>query len=276
MKEQMGAPIGIFDSGIGGLTVVRALAAALPSEDLLYVGDTAHLPYGEKSLLAVREYALRISEYLYERGCKLVVIACNTASAAAREELRRHWAGRMRIVDVISPLVEDIAGRNFKKIGVIATKATIRSDVYARSLHELRPDVEVYSLATSLLAQMIEEGFFNNQISRSVLHQYLSYPDFEDIEALLLACTHYPIVRPEIEAYFGERVRVFDSVDTVVERVRAVLAAEGLLYVGERAGQCKFYVSDYTHSFQQTAEIFYKKYVPLHLLRWQGERLEPV
>jgi glutamate racemase len=177
---------------------------------------------------------------------------------------------------VISPLVEDIAGRNFQKIGVIATKATIRSDVYARSLHELRPEMEVYSLATSLLAQMIEEGFFNNQISRTVLHQYLSYPDFEDIQALLLACTHYPIVRPEIEAYFGERVQVFDSVDTVVARVRSILEAKNLLNEQPNSGQAQFYVSDYTHSFQQTAEIFYKKYTPLHLLRWQGERLERV
>lgn len=271
------SPIGIFDSGIGGLTVARALADALPNEQLIYIGDTAHLPYGQKSEAAILGYARSIAEYLYQRGCKMVVIACNTASAAAYEELQRIWAGRMLIVDVISPLVEDIARREYQKVGVIATKATIRSDIYARKLTTLRPDIEVISLATALLAQIIEEGFFNNQISASVLHQYLSYPDFEDIEALLLACTHYPLIRKEIDEYFGGRVAIFDSVDTVVAKVIEQLTQHQLLadqpFSGDSYAQYEFLVSDYTQSFQQTTAIFYQKHIPLRLLTWHGDKL---
>jgi glutamate racemase len=272
------SPIGIFDSGIGGLTVARALADALPNEQLIYIGDTAHLPYGQKSEAAILSYAKSITQYLYDSGCKLVVIACNTASAAAYEALQELWAGKMLIVDVITPLVEDIARRGFAKVGVIATKATVRSDIYARKLLALQPEIEVASLATSLLAQMIEEGFFNNQISESVLAQYLSYPDFEDIQALLLACTHYPLIRKEITSYFGGRVQVFDSVDTVVEKVKKMLTQHNLLqtnpYINsEKAAQYQFLVSDYTQAFQQTTAIFYQKHIPLQLLTWRGDVL---
>ena len=278
--ENSGAarPIGIFDSGIGGLTVARALADALPAEKLIYIGDTAHLPYGQKSAAAILEYSTAIAEYLYSCGCKLLVIACNTASAAAYEELRQIWAGRMLVVDVISPLVVDIAARGFEKVGVIATKATVRADIYAQKLQALQPNLEVVSLATSLLAQIIEEGFFNNQISASVLHQYLSYPDFEDIDALLLACTHYPLVRKEIEDYFGGRVQVFDSIDTVVAKVKKLLADYEILaenpYLCDAYEQYQFLVSDYTAAFQQTTAIFYQKHIPLRLLVWQNGQLQ--
>lgn len=269
-------PIGVFDSGIGGLTVARALADAFPNEQFIYIGDTVHMPYGLKSTEVLIEYAMGISQYLYECGCKIVIIACNTASAAAYEELKNYWAGRMIIVDVISPLVEFIAQQDFRKIGVIATKATIRSDIYAKKLLHLCANLEVASLATSLLAQMIEEGFYNNQISKAVLNQYLSYPDFEDIEALLLACTHYPLVMPQIKEYFGDRVHIYDSIQPVVNCVQAILEKENLartVGVENELLKHQFLVSDYTQGFQHSAKIFYKKDIPLQKFKWEGNKV---
>jgi glutamate racemase len=263
-------PIGIFDSGIGGLTVARALAQALPNEDMIYVGDTAHLPYGEKSADAILAYSEQIADFLYQAGAKILIIACNTASSIAYESLKKRWAGKMLVTDVISPLVADISKRGFRKVGVIATKATVRSDVYARKLQERDPKLEVASLATSLLANMIEEGFFNNEISQSVIRNYLSYPDFEDIDALLLACTHYPLIRAEIQAYFGEKVLVFDSIQTVVADVKLLLETHQLLRPSvESTPKYRFLVSDYTQAFEQTTRIFYQQPIVLERMRWE-------
>jgi glutamate racemase len=267
-------PIGIFDSGIGGLTVARALAQALPNEEMIYVGDTAHLPYGEKSADAILAYSEQIAEFLYQAGAKILIIACNTASSIAYESLKKRWAGKMLVTDVISPLVADISKRGFRKVGVIATKATVRSDIYARKLQERDPKLEVASLATSLLANMIEEGFFNNEISQSVIRNYLSYPDFEDIDALLLACTHYPLIRAEIQAYFGEKVLVFDSIQTVVEDVKLLLETHQLLHPNVQSiPKYRFLVSDYTQAFEQTTRIFYQQPIVLERMRWEEDCL---
>ena len=270
------APIGIFDSGIGGLTVARALADALPNEHFIYIGDTAHLPYGLKSTEAILEYCMGISQYLYESGCKMIIIACNTASAAAYEKLKAYWQGRMFVVDVITPLVEFITSQSYAKIGVIATKSTIRSDIYAQKITSLNPKMEVVSLATSLLAQIIEEGFYCNQISKAVINQYLSYPDFEEIEALLLACTHYPLIKPEIEAYFGERVAIYDSIQPVINIVHQILQTHQLFRTAlmpNKRAQYQFLVSDYTQSFQHVTRIFYQQDIPLQKVTWEGKRL---
>jgi len=251
------APIGVFDSGIGGLTVAAALSKALPREQLIYFGDTAHLPYGEKSTETVQNYSQAIARYLYEQGCKMLVIACNTASAAAYEVLRQEWAGKMLIVDVINPLVAFIGQKNYRKVGVIATKATVRTDIYNKKLLENNPNLFVASLATGLLASMIEEGFVNNEISYSVIHKYLSYPDFEEIEALLLACTHYPLIKKEIEAYFNHKVAVFDSVEAVKDTVVYLLNLFNLFNTETDKKDNIFLVSDYTDAFARTAAIFY-------------------
>ena len=259
------APIGIFDSGIGGLTVAAAINKAFPKESILYFGDTAHLPYGEKSIDSIQRYSVEIADFLLEKGCKMLVIACNSASAAAYDLLMEKYGHKVPIVDVISPLVQLIASKPFKKVGVMATKATVSSNVYSRKLHELKPSTEVASLAASILVTMIEEGFFNNDISHAVLHKYLTYPDFENIEALLLACTHYPLIKPEIEAFYNGRVAVFDSVDSVTERVRELLSERDLFNEGTSTPIQRFFVSDYTQSFEQTTRIFYQKEVHLEV-----------
>ncbi len=267
-------PIGIFDSGIGGLTVAQAITTRLPHEDIIYVGDTAHLPYGDKSEDAILSYSRQIAKFLYAQGCKILVIACNTASSAAYQTLVEEWAGRMLIVDVISPLVEDIAKKPFRKVGVIATKATIRSNAYTNQLHALRPNLEVAALATSLLAKIIEEGFFNNDVSKAIIHKYLSYTDFEDIDALLLACKHYPLIHAEIDEYFGGSVQIFDSVDAVTNRVEHILSQHNLLNTNAlHTPTYRFLVSDYTQAFEQTTRYFYNRPIPLEVVKWHDDAL---
>ena len=185
-------PIGIFDSGIGGLTVANAIRHRLPNEQLCYFGDTAHLPYGDKSGDAIRYYSLKITKFLLEQQAKMIVIACNSASTAAYEVILDFFPDRALFVNVVDPLVEAVCAKGYKKVGLIATKATVGSGVYQKQLIKTQPDLEVVALATPLLVPMIEEGYAHSRISKSIIEDYLSHPGFEDIDALLLACTHYP------------------------------------------------------------------------------------
>ena len=255
-------PIGVFDSGIGGLTVAKAIAERLPNESLIYFGDTAHLPYGDKSADAIRYYAINITRVLLEKGCKMIVVACNSASAAAYEILLDFYADRTHLVNVVDPLVATVQQYDFSKVGIIATKATVRSGVYSRKLREAMPTLEVAALPTPLLVPMIEEGFVHNNISHEIIKRYLADPKLQGIDALLLACTHYPLIRKEIEAYYAEQVQVFDSNRAAAEVVAATLAKHGLLYEGERQPH-QFYVSDYTDNFEQATQLFYGKQVTL-------------
>ncbi|MEM9921712.1 MAG: glutamate racemase, partial [Bacteroidota bacterium] len=197
MKEiHCNQPIGVFDSGIGGLTVANAIIRHLPKEQIVYFGDTAHLPYGDKSADAIRYYCIKISKFLLDQGCKMIVIACNSASSAAYNILLDFFEGQTLFVNVVDPLVQTVVNKRFQKVGVIATKATVRSDIYRLKLLERQPNLKVASLATPLLAPMIEEGYAQNKIGQAILENYLSDTSLKDIEALLLSCTHYPLIRP--------------------------------------------------------------------------------
>jgi glutamate racemase len=254
--------IGIFDSGIGGLTVANAIHKSLPNEHLIYFGDTAHLPYGEKSADAIRFYSLKISKFLLDQNCKMIVIACNTASSAAYNTLLDFFDGKVLFENVVDPLVAAVVSKGYADIGVIATKATIRSNVYRDKIkHELQ-NAKVRSLATPLLAPIIEEGFITGDISQSIIETYLGSDDFKSIEALLLACTHYPLIKKEIEAYFDHKVDVLDSTDVVAKSVKSMLEKEGLL-AQKRIRENEFHVSDFTSSFENTAKIFYGKDIEL-------------
>ncbi len=262
-------PIGIFDSGIGGLTVANAITKHLPNEEIIYFGDTAHLPYGEKSADAIRYYCITISKFLLEKGCKMIVIACNSASSAAYDVLVDFFSGQALFVNVVDPLVDAVTGEGYDKVGVIATKATINTGIYRRKLLERQSTLQVASLATPLLVPMIEEGYFQNKISRTIIEDYLGRTDFADMNALLLACTHYPLIRKEIQSYLGEQVRVLDSIDVVSARVRELLTAHQLLN-DQRRNPHQFYVSDYTKSFEETTRIFYEESIELeHCAIWK-------
>ncbi len=247
--------IGVFDSGIGGLTVANAINRVLPNEHLIYFGDTAHLPYGDKSADAIRYYALRISKFLLEQDCKMIIIACNSASAAASDMLLEFFEGKILFANVIDPLVEYTVQQGYKNVGVIATKATISSNVYHKKLKSKDQRLKVNQLATPLLAPMIEEGFFNNNISQEVIKNYLSDASMQQLDSLLLACTHYPLIRAEIEAYYEGKVEVLDSCDVLAYQVKEMLTQENLLSQ-QLTQPHKYYVSDFTQSFEDTAKLF--------------------
>ena len=217
-------PIGIFDSGVGGLTVANAICKLLPHENTIYFGDTIHLPYGDKSSDAVKNYATKITKFLIEKQCKMVVVACNTASAAAFEILKKQFEDKILLVDVIEPMVQYVK-KNFsdKKIGVIATKGTIASGVYEKKLAEFGIH-DVHSLATPLLVHLIEEGFSRHTGSQLLVHEYLHHPQLRKIAVLVLACTHYPILKNTMEEFYHNEVKVLDSTEITAIEVQQKLA----------------------------------------------------
>lgn len=263
MENKRNKPIGIFDSGIGGLTVAHAIRNLLPEEDLIYFGDTAHLPYGDKSEAAIQVYSIKIADILLKKGCKVIVIACNSASSASYELLKEYVRTDTYVINVIDPMVE-LVTQNYahRKIGLIGTKRTVQSGVYGRKIAEANKDITLYSLATPLLAPMIEEGFFNNQISHEIIAQYLADPILQDIEALILACTHYPLIKKEISAYYGGRMAILDSSEIVAQALRKYLVTEDLLNNQDRASH-QFLVSDFTDSFESSARMFFHESVKL-------------
>jgi len=266
------SPIGIFDSGIGGLTVANAIYKLLPNETLLYFGDTAHLPYGDKSAQAIQNYSKRIALFLLESNCKMIVIACNTASSFGFEVVKKLAGKNIPVINVIDPVVEMVSKKFHNgNIGVIGTKGTIRSDVYSKKLKKKNKNLHVFSLATPLLAPMVEEGFFDNRISRTIINSYLSRPKLKSIDALILACTHYPLIRSEIEEFYNGKVEVIDSAETVAFQVKKKLKSLYLLAPEKKSTRQHkniFYVSDFTSSFEKSTRIFFKgkinlKYFPL-------------
>jgi glutamate racemase len=250
-------PIGIFDSGIGGLTVASAISRILPNERLIYFGDTAHHPYGDKSPNSIRRYSKRVASFLEDQNCKVILIACNTASAHACHTISQEYGKRLIIMDVINPAVSHVV-KNYQhnRIGVIATKGTINSRVYPRRIKRIAPKADVSTLATPLLAPMIEEGFFSNTISRAVVDSYLSNHVLRDIDVLILGCTHYPLIRDEIEGYFGGNLPIIDSAECTARLLLQTLTKHSLLSSVSH-GQHEFYVSDYTDAFDHSSKLFF-------------------
>lgn len=263
MADRQNQPIGIFDSGIGGLTVAHAIRQLLPKENIVYFGDTAHLPYGDKSEAAIQAYSIKIADVLLRKGCKVIVIACNSASSAAYELLREYVRKDAHIINVIDPMVEAVV-RDFanRKIGLIGTKRTVQSGIYGRKISEANAGIDLRTLATPLLAPMIEEGFFNNQISHEIIAQYLSDPELNGIEALILACTHYPLIREEILRFYNGNMTVLDSSVVVAEALKQYLASTDLLNKNG-TGERHFFVSDYTEAFEAATRIFFDETVKL-------------
>ena len=254
VKEQ---PIGIFDSGVGGLTVAHAIKQILPGESLIYFGDTAHLPYGDKSAESIRYYSQRITEFLLEHNSKVVLVACNTASASAFDSLKMEFEGKVILIDVIDPVVDYLSTRNFSKIGVIGTKRTISSGTYEKKVKEKSPETTVVSMATPLLVPMIEEGFIFDDISNAIIRTYLSNESLAGIEALVLGCTHYPIIKNQISKIFNFNIEVIDSARIVSMILRDSLEKNNLL---NDSGIVKdqFFISDYTTYFEKIARMFFE------------------
>jgi glutamate racemase len=250
-------PIGIFDSGVGGLTVAHAIKQILPGESIIYFGDTAHLPYGDKSAEAISYYSHRITEFLLEHDSKVVLVACNSASASAFDSLKKEFSDRTILFDVIDPVVDYIGTKNFNKIGVIGTKRTISSGTYEHKIRERSITTEVVSMATPLLVPMIEEGFIFDDISNAIIRTYLTNESLRGIQALILGCTHYPIIKNQISKIFNFNIEVVDSARLVATILREALEKKGLLNDSGKVSDM-FFVSDYTTYFEKIARMFFE------------------
>lgn len=262
-------PIGIFDSGIGGLTVAHAVSQLLPNENILYFGDTAHLPYGEKSTAAIQSYSIKICNLFLEQACKLILIACNSASAAAFDLVKEYVGSRAHVFNVIDPVIDYLIQHHpSQKIGLIGTRQTVNSAIYQQKIEALHAPIQLQMLATPLLAPMIEQGFHSGKIVQHVIEDYLADQALQGIEALVLACTHYPLIEEQIKHYYNHQLPIIDSPTLVANALKRFLEEKQLLYSGPRA-QMKFYLSDYTPTFASSAKWFFGKQVILeHYPLW--------
>lgn len=242
--------IGLFDSGIGGLTVVRALRAARPDLSYVYLGDTARAPYGTKSPETIKRYAEDAADFLLSQGAKAIVIACNTASSLASEHLRARHPD-LPIFEVVGPAVRAAAGASLnKKIGLIGTRATVGSGVYERRLKEVDPSIEVSAAAAPLLVSLVEEGWIDQPETSSIIAKYVASIRAADVDALILGCTHYPILKARIAAAMGERVRLIDSAEAVIEEFCATLEKDPTFAASlDASGRAAYFVTDPTPTF---------------------------
>lgn len=260
-------PIGIFDSGIGGLTVAKAISKILPNEQIIYFGDTANLPYGDKSPKLIHSYVQNISEFLLtQQNCKSIVIACNTASATSYNFLRDKHKGSVPIINVIDPIIEAIVKDDtLKTVGLIATKTTVESGVYQEKMERRNSNIKIKVLATPLLAPMIEEGFSHDKISKTVIENYLNHPNLQNIDALILGCTHYVLIKDEIDSFYNGKVKLFDSTDLLALKLKRILEKENLMS-NQKIKDDLFFVSDLTPSFITSAKRFYGQNIDLKLI----------
>ena len=237
--------IGIFDSGVGGMTVARAIEQLCPGYPLVYFGDLARMPYGPKSRAMISEYSHRNTEFLLRMGAKLIVVACNSAASAASGTLRSTYDEL--IIDVIGPAVERAAAVSASgRIGVIGTSATIRSGSYDQRLHAIRPDCRVYSQACPLLVPLVEEGWLERRETKMIVKKYLHPLRDKQIDALILGCTHYPLLKKVIAPRIGRRVRIIDSSVEAALHLKAILDNEPALREQLYAPDVpsRFFVSD--------------------------------
>ena len=275
------APIGIFDSGIGGLTVAHAMAQAMPAERMLYFGDTAHMPYGDRSPELVRTYSVRIAQYLKDEGCKAIVIACNSASATAREAVAETVGPDTPVIDVVQPVVGDLVARAVRRIGIIGTRATIGSGIYGRSLVAAMAaepgdsltdsGARVEEWPTPLLASLIEEGWQDHPLMLPVIRSYLDAAGWmtegrATLDALVLGCTHYPLAWEAFRTVAGPDVELVDGPGIVALAVSRELDKRGLASEAKSATAAdhQFLVSDLTENFKRSSERFFGAEIPLH------------
>lgn len=252
------SPLGFFDSGVGGLTVARAVQELLPAEDILYLGDTARLPYGSKSPETIRQFAIEDTRFLISRGVKAVVVACNTATAHALPLLRETF--KVPIIGVIDAGVDAaLALPNTQRIGIIATRGTIRSHAYQHALASRRTDLMIHAKATPLLVPLVEENWIDHPATGVILKTYLEPLVEKGIDTLMLACTHYPLLIPTLRSLLPDEVRLVDSATTCAEHLRRELAGLDLLAEPGREGSLEIHLTDLSEEFEALARRFLTK-----------------
>lgn len=249
------APLGFFDSGVGGLTVVRAARKLLPHENIVYLGDTARVPYGSKSPETIRRFAAEDVRFLLGHGVKAIVVACNTATAHALPELRETF--RVPILGVIEPGVEAVlAEADTDRVGIIATRGTIRSHAYQHALAQRRTGLILHARSAPLLVPLVEENWLEHPATEAVLHSYLDPMIDKGIDALLLACTHYPLLVPTLERFLPDEVRLVDSASTCAEHLKAELTRLELQNPASSEGFLELHLTDLSEEFEQLARRF--------------------
>ena len=248
-------PIGVFDSGLGGLTVVRQLRRMLPAEEILYLGDLAHLPYGTKSTDEIRRRSGECAAFLCKQGIKALVIACNSASSVAYQSLAKELP--VPVLDVITPAVEEALGstRNFR-IGVIATYATIESGSYAKMLEARCPEAEYFLKPCPLFVPLAEEGWLDGTIALETAKKYLAPVKKKGVDTLILGCTHYPLLEKVIGKVMGPKVRLIDSAIPTGIKLKKLLVEKGMLNPGVRKAPLKICVTDFVRNFTRIGEAF--------------------
>jgi glutamate racemase len=253
-------PVGVFDSGIGGLSVVKRIASALPQESIVYFGDTARVPYGSKSNSTVIEYSMQDAKFLISKNVKAIVVACNTASSVALPELRKNF--NVPVIGMIEPgskmaVKESKTGR----IGVIGTRATVNNHAYSDIIKKLNPDAEVFEKACPLFVPLAEEGWIDHQATYDIAEEYLAELRELNIDTLVLGCTHYPLLAGVIQKVIGENVKLIDSGIASAEVVRDEIARIGLQTNSFAPGNQDFFVSDIPTKFTEVAELFLGRHV---------------
>lgn len=253
--------IGIFDSGVGGLTVFRAIRDVLPNEALIYLGDTARVPYGNKSAETIIRYSLENTQFLMKRGVKAIVVACNTSSAYAIPAIRDK--NGILVIGVIEPGARAaIRATKNGNIGVIGTTSTIMSNEYAMWLKRLRSDVKVISIACPLFVPLVEEGWTDGEIAKAVARKYLSGMKMEGIDTLILGCTHYPLLKGVIVDVLGADVSLVDSAESLAGELKILLAERGLLNTAKERVEHHLYITDMSDRFELTARRFLGTDIP--------------
>jgi glutamate racemase len=265
MNEALGnCPIGVFDSGIGGLTVVKELLKIMPYEDIIYFGDTARLPYGSKSNRLITRYSIENSIFLNSKNVKMIVIACNTASAASADYLRRFI--KLPVIGVIEcGAAAAVKLTKNKRVGVIGTKSTINSGAYSKTIHNLDPEIKVFELPTPLLVHLVEENWIEKDITKVILEEYLRPLLENDIDTLILGCTHYPLLKKQIHDVTG-KISLIDSSQEVALLVLNTLKMQDILSTRKEPGTTNVFLSDMHPEFSKWAKEFLGKEITADLI----------
>lgn len=253
-------PIGVFDSGVGGLTVVKELNRLLPNEKIIYFGDTGRVPYGNKSKETIIHYSLQVAYFLMKKKIKMLVVACNTASSVSLPTLKRHF--HIPVLGVIEPGAKSaIEATSTNNIGVIGTLGTVKSNSYKKALKKIRSGVHVYQHACPLFVHLAEDGWNKNKIARMIADEYLKSFKGKKIDTLILGCTHYPILKDVIQSSAGKNVGLIDSGRETAKEVQRILEKKSLInkHKLNEKNQSVFYVSDFPHKFKEVSQRFLSK-----------------
>jgi len=251
----MHRPVGVFDSGVGGLSVVKELKKELPFEKIIYLGDTARVPYGIKSKETIIRFTTESILFLLNKNVKLIIIACNTSSSLALDTLRRNF--KVPILGVIQPGVKEAVSKTKnKRIGVIGTRATIQSSAYRKEIKKLNPKIKVYSFSCPLFVPLVEEGWLEGKITLEIAKTYLEPLKKANIDTLILGCTHYPLLKSVIRRVMGERITLIDSAREIVCQAKTLLSNKGLLNLRKTKDRDIFYVTDEPKNFSKLAKLF--------------------